>query len=138
MDSNDGKSIDGGDGKGRFAFLRNFLGGIFDGVGEGEEDGDTLNSIENIIRFYKFVLFKCNSKLIYILKNDYFTFFFMSSPVIINPFIGIVGTAGAEARFGVETLLLFLVIGLLTLDKVGTGREGIGGAGAEALCGFMF
>ena len=43
LDSNEGKSIDGGDGKGRFAFLRNFFGGIFDGVGEGEEDGDTLN-----------------------------------------------------------------------------------------------
>ena len=83
-------------------------------------------------------MFCFNSKLICILRNDYFTFFFMSSPVIINPFIGIVGTAGAEARFGVETLLLFLVIGLLTLDKVGTGREGIGGAGADALCGLIF
>ena len=41
VDSNDGKSIDGGDGNGRLAFLRNFLGGIFDGVGEGEGDGDT-------------------------------------------------------------------------------------------------
>ena len=76
--------------------------------------------------------------MIYISRNHYFTFFFMSSPVIINPFIGIVGTAGAEPRFGVETLLVFLVIGLLTLDKVGTGREGIGGAGADALCGFIF
>ena len=52
VDSNEGKSIDGGDGKGRLAFLRNFLGGILDIVGDGEEDGTTLNGIS--IR-YQFV-----------------------------------------------------------------------------------
>ena len=36
LDSNDGKLIDGGDGKGRLAFLRNFFGGNLDGVGDGE------------------------------------------------------------------------------------------------------
>ena len=39
LDSNDGKLIGGGDGKGRLAFLRNFFGGIWDGVGVGDKAG---------------------------------------------------------------------------------------------------
>ena len=31
----------GGEGNGRLAFLRNFFGGKFDGLGDGEEEGET-------------------------------------------------------------------------------------------------
>ena len=66
----------------------------------------------------------------------YLTFFFLiSSPFTMKPFIGIVGMANAGVRFGVETLLLFLVIGLLIFERVGTGREGLGGAGADVFNG---
>ena len=56
----------------------------------------------------------------------------------MKPFIGTVGTAKAEVRLGVDTLLLFLVIGLLTFDNVGVGWEGLEGDGADVFNGYNF
>ena len=68
-------------------------------------------------------------------RNVTLTFFLISSPVIINPFIGIVGIAKVEVRFGTDGLLLFRVIGLLMLERVGAGREGLDCVSVDILCG---
>ena len=68
-------------------------------------------------------------------RSEILTFFLISSPVIINPFIGIVGTANVDVRFGIEGWLLFRVIGLLMLESVGAGRDGFTCVGVEILWG---